>query len=385
VTVRRAAAICAVAWCAAWPAAYGYNLYPEGGWLGYAYNKWGSPTAGTPAVVTWSFMPVGTAGSAYCAPGCTNGTSTLTLPNFYDTTSHTFRSVNLTDADIRGDIEQALRAWGAVAGISFVYLASDSGVPVNDPAAEPPATGQIRIGVFDLGGSGPAGAGFAAPPNGFEPNSSQFATGAGDLLLNGNAGYAFQNPAGADGTPLDAYPQGGGYFLNDFTGLVLHEIGHTLGMDHSAVSTAVMCGYIYLGNVTCTYDNPATYVINRHPTADDIAGIQVLYGPPLDTDGDGVVDALDNCVNVANANQRDTNADGYGNLCDPDLNNDGTVNINDFNRLKSRLGITPVVDVDADLDGNAAININDLNRLKSYLGRPPGPSGLHPSCPPRCP
>jgi hypothetical protein len=104
-----------------------------------------------------------------------------------------------------------------------------------------------------------------------------------------------------------------------------------------------------------------------------------------DADGDGIADAVDNCKALANANQRDTNADGYGNLCDPDLNNDGVVNINDFNRLKSRLGITPVVDVDADLDGNGAVNINDLNRLKSFLGKPPGPSALHPNCPPTCP
>jgi hypothetical protein len=105
----------------------------------------------------------------------------------------------------------------------------------------------------------------------------------------------------------------------------------------------------------------------------------------LDTDGDGISDLLDNCTLVPNADQRDTNGDGYGNACDPDLNNDGIVNINDLNRLKARLNIVPVVDVDADLDGNGAVNINDLNRLKSYLGKPPGPSALHPNCPPTCP
>lgn len=105
----------------------------------------------------------------------------------------------------------------------------------------------------------------------------------------------------------------------------------------------------------------------------------------LDTDGDGIADNVDNCTLVANANQRDTNGDGYGNICDPDFNGDGTVNINDFNRLKARLNITPVVDVDTDLDGNGAVNVNDLNRLKTFLGKPPGPSGLHPNCPPTCP
>jgi hypothetical protein len=97
----------------------------------------------------------------------------------------------------------------------------------------------------------------------------------------------------------------------------------------------------------------------------------------IDMDADGVAGASDNCTLIANANQRDTNADGYGNICDPDFNGDLTVNINDFNRLKARLNITPVVDVDTDLDGNGAVNINDFNRLKSFLGKPPGPSGLH--------
>ena len=45
-----------------------------------------------------------------------------------------------------------------------------------------------------------------------------------------------------------------------------------------------------------------------------------------DTDDDGIPTTLDNCTLVANADQRDTNGDGYGNVCDPDLNNDGIVN-----------------------------------------------------------
>jgi hypothetical protein len=113
----------------------------------------------------------------------------------------------------------------------------------------------------------------------------------------------------------------------------------------------------------------------------------VTPGDPLGTDfdGDGIADSIDNCKLVPNADQRDTNGDGYGNICDPDFNGDGVVNINDLNRLKARLNIVPVVDVDTDLDGNGAVNINDLNRLKSFLGKPPGPSGLHPNCPPTCP
>jgi len=37
---------------------------------------------------------------------------------------------------------------------------------------------------------------------------------------------------------------------------------------------------------------------------------------PLDTDGDGIVDTLDNCPTAANANQRDHDGDLHGDVCD---------------------------------------------------------------------
>jgi hypothetical protein len=100
---------------------------------------------------------------------------------------------------------------------------------------------------------------------------------------------------------------------------------------------------------------------------------------PLDRDGDGILDAGDNCLAVANPSQRDTNRDGYGNACDPDYDDDGVVDLSDLSVFRigfgRRLG-DPGYDPNLDLDGNGAVGISDFSRLRGYFGGASGPSGL---------
>jgi hypothetical protein len=95
-----------------------------------------------------------------------------------------------------------------------------------------------------------------------------------------------------------------------------------------------------------------------------------------DDDGDGIANVEDNCSEVANADQRDTDGDNYGNICDPDFNQNGIVDPVDFSLLKQKFGLPGFPD--QDLNGNGIVDPVDFSTLKQFFGQPPGPSGLVP-------
>jgi hypothetical protein len=101
----------------------------------------------------------------------------------------------------------------------------------------------------------------------------------------------------------------------------------------------------------------------------------------FDSDVDGVADPLDNCLLIPNSAQLDANGDGYGNICDADLNNSGLVTTADFAVLRSLLNLAAAASpaaAAADLNGSGTVTTADFAILRNQLNLAPGPSGLHP-------
>ncbi len=97
-----------------------------------------------------------------------------------------------------------------------------------------------------------------------------------------------------------------------------------------------------------------------------------------DLDEDGWADIIDNCSEVANADQRDTDGDNYGNMCDADFDNDGVVSTPDLVVFRAAM-FTQVGDADynvhADFDGDGVVSTPDVVIFRSLLYLPVGPAG----------
>jgi len=180
-----------------------------------------------------------------------------------------------------------------------------------------------------------------------------------------------------------AFDPGG---ARDIVGTVTFP-GQILGL---ATSTDPLTDSDVLGNETAIYLNPELRGLESGDFASfsgDTLSVTFAASSPgdyirvlvagNDVDGDGAPDTADNCTVVANADQLDGDADGFGNACDGDFNNDCIVNIVDLGILRTLFFST---DAQADLNGDGVVNIVDLGILRTLFFLPPGPSSIPNVC-----
>lgn len=132
---------------------------------------------------------------------------------------------------------RALQTWASVTPLNF-RIVPDSGAPFGTTGT---AQGDSRFGDIRLGGrvDGLPYIGYGYYPTG---GSS---TGGGDVFLSTAATFR-----------VGSHP--------DLYSILLHETGHALGLEHSTATNSVMY--------------PSTSGVFSGLTADDVAGIQAIYG-----------------------------------------------------------------------------------------------------------
>jgi hypothetical protein len=151
--------------------------------------------------------------------------------------SNLFAVYNATypQATWQRQVAMALQAWADVSNLNFHFV-SDDGSPQSTAglAQGDPRFGDIRIGGYNMG-SGILGLGWS-------PGST---VTSGDVELNTSSAFVIGS-------------------IPDLASVVMHEVGHAIGFNHSLNSPAVMEGGLW-----GTYPGP-------YP--DDIAGVQAMYG-----------------------------------------------------------------------------------------------------------
>jgi hypothetical protein len=177
----------------------------------------------------------------------------------FDPTHGSFRTSAITtlgvagfssEADYAAVIDWALDQWDAVSGFVNLGQVPDGNVDAGSSELVGGQFGDIRVAAWEIVSPSVIARGFQP---GTEAVFGPGGTISGDVYFDVNRLWVDDPAAGSSG----------GY---DVYTIALHEIGHALGLGHSSVAGSVMqAGY---------------HGARRGLTADDIAGIQALYGPP---------------------------------------------------------------------------------------------------------
>lgn len=243
-------------------------------------TEWGAPTVeaaeffeGFPrwtpgSTVTWSIIPEGT--DVRRRPPFFPPDEPFLFHDFWQGTSNlTSVYAQIAPTPVQGAtlfqsiLNRVFSTWSTATGLTFVQV-PDSGLPLGHPGSYAGQVGDIRIGAWSLATPFDAIAGHAfEPPGGSSPGALYLAMNSpstfGDVTLNSNA--FFQIAPGQEGDFFGGFP-------NDLEGLLLHEVGHSLGLAHSTDLNSIM----YVGPGCCDE-------IQRTLGLDDIAGMAFLYGP----------------------------------------------------------------------------------------------------------
>ena len=178
-----------------------------------------------------------------------------------DTTSHRFGFQNTqpitnliptsgyTVANYASMINTALNVWDAPSGFTNLGLVADGNVNAGAPQSSGGHLGDIRVAAWQING-------LTILAHAFQPGTEAM-FGAGGTV----AGDVHVDP---DWNWVDSATPGPGQF--DLLTVLIHEIGHSLGLGHSGDPTSVMFS---------TYSGA-----RRTLVADDIAGIRAIYGVP---------------------------------------------------------------------------------------------------------